>query len=358
MKITVVGPGLISIPPKGWGAIETLISDCSSALERLGVNMAIVNQKDKLIAIAEINNSTPDLVHIHYDEYIAWSAQINCAAIVATSHFGYLSAYSKYLKIFRIRSVGYALSIFVKIVPSRLLQRIGIPEDLIALSRYCPIFFSFLDSKCYISALSPQIAQTYSNYGRQRGVFVIPNGARDDLIRYTESPSNSGKSICLGKIESRKRQYLLQQLLNLDFVGPLIDKRFDSSSAQYLGEWSRDQVYNNLTDYSALVLLSAGEAHPLVCCEALIAGLGLVVSPSAAANLDISLPFVAIVPETKLDDLAFVDAAINRVISYSRLHRKEIRDYGLENFSISAASRAYEDLYRSILTGSFSLSKS
>ena len=41
----------------------------------------------------------------------------------------------------------------------------------------------------------------------------------------------------------------------------------------------------NLTHYGNLVLLSDGEAHPLVCMEAFAAGLGVVVTEWGKANL-------------------------------------------------------------------------
>ena len=35
MKITLIGPGIMEIPPKGWGAVEILIWDTKNALEEL-----------------------------------------------------------------------------------------------------------------------------------------------------------------------------------------------------------------------------------------------------------------------------------------------------------------------------------
>lgn len=36
MKITLVGPGIMPIPPTGWGAVEILVWDTKNALEDLG----------------------------------------------------------------------------------------------------------------------------------------------------------------------------------------------------------------------------------------------------------------------------------------------------------------------------------
>ena len=49
-----------------------------------------------------------------------------------------------------------------------------------------------------------------------------------------------------------------------------------------------------------MILLSEGEADPLVVKEALIAGLGVVVSECSAANLDLSKQFITIIPNDKI----------------------------------------------------------
>jgi len=35
MKIGFIGPGIMPIPPDGWGAVESLIDDYRNALESL-----------------------------------------------------------------------------------------------------------------------------------------------------------------------------------------------------------------------------------------------------------------------------------------------------------------------------------
>ena len=43
MKVAIVGPGIMPIPPTGWGAVEILIWDQKLALEKLGHEVQIVN---------------------------------------------------------------------------------------------------------------------------------------------------------------------------------------------------------------------------------------------------------------------------------------------------------------------------
>ena len=42
MKISIIGPGLMPIPPKGWGAVESLIWDMANALKDLGQEVQII----------------------------------------------------------------------------------------------------------------------------------------------------------------------------------------------------------------------------------------------------------------------------------------------------------------------------
>ena len=82
-----------------------------------------------------------------------------------------------------------------------------------------------------------------------------------------------------------------------------------------------------MTNYGNLVLLSDGEAHPLVCMEALSAGLGVVVTEWGKANLDESKEFITVIPENKVTDIDFIEQQIIKNREYSILHREEIVEY-------------------------------
>jgi glycosyltransferase involved in cell wall biosynthesis len=140
-------------------------------------------------------------------------------------------------------------------------------------------------------------------------------------------------SIYVAKIEIRKAQYKYQTISSIDFVGNYHDSDFDITRSNYLGEWDKETLYKNLTEYGNLVLLSQGEADPLVVKEGLVAGLGVVLSESATANLDLSKPFITVIPNEKLENIQYVFQKIieNRLISIKM--REEIRDYGLKYFS-------------------------
>ena len=56
MKIAIVGPGIMPIPPTGWGAVEILIWDQKLALEKLGHEVQIVNTQSPIDIIKQINS--------------------------------------------------------------------------------------------------------------------------------------------------------------------------------------------------------------------------------------------------------------------------------------------------------------
>ncbi|MEY4059339.1 MAG: Synechococcus phage Bellamy, partial [Pseudomonadota bacterium] len=92
-----------------------------------------------------------------------------------------------------------------------------------------------------------------------------------------------------------------------DFVGKDSKSTPFDTSINYLGEWTDEYKKEHLTDYGNLVLLSDGEnGTPLVVKEALINGLGVVISKYAAHDVDTSLPFITLIDDDKLEDIDYV----------------------------------------------------
>ncbi len=297
MKISIIGPGIMPIPPTGWGAVEILIWDYAETLRNKGHEVQIVNTPNHNEIVQQVNEFNPDFVHLQYDDHIDVMSKIKCLKKAVTSHYGYLDQPHLH-------------------------------------HGYTHIFQKFIKSGVNMFCLSPSIIETYKAFGvNSEKLFLTPNGARNDRFLYKETPLYPNRSICIGKIEPRKRQYKFQNLkCELYFAGNCIDSRFNIHSPFYLGSWEKDVLYNNLTDYANLILISDGEAHPLVCVEALMAGLGLVISELAAANLDLSKKFITIIPEDKVNDNKFFAQAIIENREFSVSNRKEIREYALNNF--------------------------
>ena len=314
MKIAIIGPGIMPIPPKGWGAVESLIWDYYTELAAKGHEVKIVNSSDSMAIINETNEFNPDFVHLQYDNYAHLLNHINCKFKAATSHYGYIEQYNIH------------------------------PEYHRTLNNY-------VNGDFMIFCLSEGIKNTYLNLGVDKDrLYITPNGARQDLFKYTKEALYKDKSIYLAKIDYRKRQFLFQNIPNLDFAGNCIDHRFNTNSPNYLGEWTKEFLYQNLTNYSNLVLLSDGEADPLVTKEALIAGLGLVISECASANLDSSLPFIDIIPNEKMNDIAYIEQTLIKNRSKSNEQRENIRSYGLTNHTWEIIVNDYIKLIERIVS--------
>lgn len=293
MKICIIGPGFSEIPPVGWGAVEIVIWDTSNALKELGHEVHIINTTNPQEIINSINNINPDFVHVHYDDYVFLYPYIQFPKAI-TTHYGYLERPEMY------GAYSHKANGFANIKPN-------------------------------IFALSEGIIKIYNNRMRipEDNLYLVPNGVSEDKFRVTYSPKYADKSIYLAKVDYRKRQCLFQSIPSIYYAGNIVDERFDTNK-NYLGEWSKEDLYNNLTDYGNLILLSDGEAHPLVCMEALAAGLGLVISEWATANLDLTKDFITVIPESKITDLDYIKSKIEENRNISLKKRNDIVEYAKE----------------------------
>jgi glycosyltransferase involved in cell wall biosynthesis len=316
MKILLVGPGTIEIPSKGWGAVETVIWQLKINLEKLGHKVDILNKrgiKNALLA----NPKSYDIVHLEYDNLAGiWIilSKILGFKLVITSHYGYSAWPKKWHR------------------------------------SYWPVFIKLLCSPAMI-VLSEEIKNVFIKFHYKGLIEVLPNGTEINEISFSKFSEKD--LICLGKIEPRKKQTILsksfskQQDVIIDFVGPIADNDFftNNTSTRYLGTWTREQVRKNLTKYSGLILLSDGEAHALVVGEALAAGLSLIITKEAAANINTQSPFVKIV---KNEQEAVLIA--KKVCKENNLYREDIRNYAKNNFDwINIASR-YIKIIESIIS--------
>jgi len=319
MKICIIGPGLMPIPPVGWGAVEQVIHGYANALANLGWEVDIVNTQDSDEIVRKANASKADVVHCHYDQYAYLMRDIAAPIKVVTPHFGYAS------QVWGFRD--YLNEIHKEIV---------LQHDL------------------YIFALSAEIRFAYISSGvPEFRVFHLPNGTDTNAFKVSINPRLSDRCLCLGKIEPRKRQGLLQSMdLPVDFVGDIGDAssgshKFDVNAKSYLGKWSREQVRDLLTEYGNLILLSDGEAHPLVCIEALSAGLGVLVSKPASANLDTEKRFITIIPDERLHDSQYIRQEIEKNRRMALSVRTEIVGYA-NSFSWSNIIDLYTEAFTQI----------
>lgn len=293
MRISIIGPAL-PIPPKGWGAVESLIWDMKLSLNKLGHEVQIVNVGDPYQIINMINQFRPDFVHINYDDWIMLYPYIQYPCAI-TTHFAYIDR----------------------------------PELMCGYKQR--VFDQFTQIKPNVFGLSNRINRIYNTLAciSKERLYLNPNGVMVENFRFTKEPEFPNRSIYLAKIDHRKRQFLFQDIESLWYAGNIAEDRFDQSK-NYLGEWQKEVLYQKLTDYGNLVLLSDGEAHPLVCMEAFAAGLGVVVSQWATANLDLNKKFISVIPENKIEDTSYIEEKIIENRKYSIANRQEILDYAKE----------------------------
>ena len=308
MKICLIGPGIMPIPPEGWGGVEHLIWNFHNQLKKVGDEVTIVNTQNLREVVEVVNDGNFDAVHLHYDQYAEIMPHLKCEKKMITSHYPYLEN----------------------------------PEP-----QYVFLYDLLNKSESHVVSLSDRIKKEFVARGiDSTNVSVLPCGIDTEL--YTLDETNvlySNKSIVVGKLEPRKRQAFLQHKdLNIDFIGNNADPSFDELDPHYLGEQSKQDIMDNLTAYANMILLSSGEAHPFVCLEAMASGLGLVLSEQSTANLDLNQPFITVIPENKLYDTDFIRKEIEANRKTSLSMRKEIRQYCYDNFDWCVIIEKYKEI--------------
>ena len=312
MKIAIIAGGHLPIPPTGWGGVEHLIWNFSKELEKIDDEVVIINTKNLNQIIEQVNSGNFDAVHLHYDQYANIIPSLQCKKKMITSHYPYLEN----------------------------------PEP-----QYVFLYDLLKNSGAHIVCLSDRIQNEFLNRGNDStNVSILPCGIDVDSYIIDENDIlYPDRSIVVGKIEPRKRQAFLQHKgLNIDFIGNNVDASFDTNDPCYFGEQSKEDIMENLTSYANMVFLSSGEAHPFVCLEGMAAGLGLVISEQSTANLDVTKPFITVIPDSKLYDTKYLKDKIERNRKVSMGMRDEIRKYCRDNFDWCAIIQKYKDIIEKI----------
>lgn len=307
MKIALIGPGIMPIPPKAWGAVEILIWDYHNELTRVGHSVTIINTKDKDDIVKQANDGAFDFVHLHYDVYYDILDSLTCANIAITSHYPYIDQPGQHWK------DGYSN------------------------------IFNFLcnQTKYYNFVLADKDKETFIKYGANLlKIKKIKNGIDSEKFSFLPMYIYP-KTMYLGQITPRKNQAKYQNIPTIEFVGSCVDPNFNKLGVSYWGEWPREKIQQDLTKYANLLLISEGEADPLVVKEALIAGLGVVINRSSAENLDTTKDFITIIDDDKKDDIEYVREVLETNKKICRKRRAEIRAYGVEQFDIRKECENY-----------------
>lgn len=318
MKICLVGPGIMQIPPVGWGAVEILIWDYYIHCKKNNHDVVIVNKLRKYPSdqsspytvysqelIAEINGGDFGVVHLHYDCLYHILPFLTCPKIAITSHYPYINQPQRHSH-----------------------------------DGFGNIYTFLRQNKSYLHFM---VAQKDIDFMIREGahpgyIFLLENGVDSENIRCTDLPRFPHKTIYLGNITARKKQHIFDHLEMIDIIGPNPDQTYLKN---WKGEWTREDVSQKLTEYGNLLLISAGEADPLVVKEALMAGIGVVLNESSAKNLQ-ATDYITIISDSKIDDLSYIKIMITKNLQTSILvPRSEIRKFAVKTFSWQSLIEKY-----------------
>lgn len=315
MKIGFIGPGIMPIPPDGWGAVESLIWEIAGELGEKGHEGMIINVPDLNEIVKTVQENDFDFIHLFYDVFhpvMDAIKQVSPKSVTAIS-----SAYP-YVDQFEFH------------------QRDG----------YTDTYNWLINQKDHYNfCLSDKDLETYKNGGGDTSKLLrLGLGAQHKNFKFNVECEKADKTLYMAKIEVRKRQWIYQSIDSIEFVGRYSPTTtFDRLHKSYIGEWTTEEKHENVTKYANLMLLSDGEnGTPLVIKEALVSGIGIVCSKYAAYDLDTSLPFITIIPDDKLNDLEYVESAIKENREASIGLREEICEYGVKNFSWETIVNQYE----------------
>lgn len=304
MNIAFIGPGIMPIPPDGWGAVEMLIWDYATVLGELGHTGAIINTPDRYQIIQELKEEEFDIVHLHYDVFhdiIPEILNTISGKLIVSSHYPYINC-----------------------------------PDMWARDNYSTIAQSYINNENFhIFSSTQNDIDTFVRFGADPNhCWLSRLGVLPDSYQFDET-STYDRTLSFSQICDRKRQYLIQDFDDVDFIGRMEYGKF-SNRTNYKGEMLREKLNTEITKYSNFTLLSSVEnTTPLVVKEALICGLGVVVSEQVSVELDASFDFIDVIPEDKIEDLSYIKDVIEKNKKYSVKNRNDIRDYGIRTFGLS-----------------------
>ena len=278
-----------------------LIWDYAIILKDLGHRVQIINTPDKELIKFEVEHGQFDIVHLHYDVYsdIITDLVPHCKRLIVSSHYPYINTPAMWGR-----------------------------------DQYGEHFSAIRENKdFYIFASSQKDINTYVDYGAVlENTWLSKLGIRCDPYQFNQY-AQFDRTLHFSQICDRKRQYILEGLDDIDIFGRREPGKFRGK--HYLGELERDVLNNSITNYSNFILLSEVEnTTPLVVKEALICGLGVVVSEEVSPELDTSKSFIDVIPEDKMTDLSYIREVIYNNKKHSRQIRREIRQYGIDTFGL------------------------
>ena len=296
-KLLIVAPGMLSIPPKGWGAVEQIISETIGIFEQNGFEVWILNSKHKKEWIEAskfkyhviLNHSDQDCLRIRK----FWPN----TPLVTVSHYGFGAFEEAWNREFK-----------------KILTQMDVSDTIVCLSK--------------------EVKKTFSKHIVNAKLIVSPNGSS---FTPTAGRDPNAPLVCVGTVEKRKYQYelwnaLRNTSLRIVFIGPIVDDRITkltktnkANKKCFIGAKDREYLSENLQNFSGLILPSLGEADALVLYEAQLAGLPIFVSERGLGSQNRNLDWVEVIPKQldvrKIENiLSKYNIPADTVSAYARYH--------------------------------------
>lgn len=308
MRIAHIGHGRLPIPPTAHGAVEDIIWNYKFHCEKLGHEFLVVNKRSGSGAMQDAFEFDPDVIHVHDESKVDYLLDWPWNIKIVTTH------------------------------------------DPTFFEKPNPFLKRFVEGNFQIGYLSAlQCVEFSLVHGVDpKRMMWCPSGARADLIRFSEAPKHPDRMICLGMIEQRKRQNLLLDFPFVQCVGPIATYDPIVTTGLTFESWTRQDVCERLTDYAALVLLSKSEAAPLVVMEALMAGLDVIVSEAASANLDRNQPFVHVLDEGTINNPYLLRVTLENILKTPK-DRAAVRKYAETHHNWSVIAERYVSMLTGLL---------
>lgn len=298
-RLLILASGEVSIPPDGWGAVETIISETIPTYLSMDFEIMVVNSK-AIQDLYRARSFAPSVILVHDDIATKRTRLLfGETPIVTVTHYGLAASEDLWHPSYR-----------------KVLKKVNRAD--------------------YVICLNPRIKVQLSKYIDESKLVISPNGSSFDAQPVER---HNSELICVGKVEPRKKQFELFQSFfgsqkQIKFVGAIADERVNEviktsaiARESFVGAWSRAKLIEMLPMFEALILISSGEADALVLYEAQIAGLPILVTPSALGSQDPNLNWIQVIPDNPT--LKDIEIALSKINS----NHMSISKYSKENYS-------------------------